>query len=256
MKTFYLIPLLLISLLCSCTKDNISQASNEINHAPNQKSTGSSSHDLLSDQKYKSMMIEVVYVDGFNPTQSAINNFVSFLEARTYKPHGIVVNERMITSPGKTRYTINDLIAIEKAQRTQYNTEDTITVWAFFVDGASDKNTDTGTVLGTAYRNTSFVIFEKSIQNLSNSAFEPSRDVLETTVITHEFGHILGLTNLGATLQSEHEDTEHAKHCNVESCLMYWSAETGEGLANLFGSNSAPTLDAQCIADLQANGGK
>lgn len=256
MKTFYLISFLLISLLFSCTKENESEVSNGINRTLNQKSTGSSSNDLLSDDKYKKMIVELVYVDGYKPTQNAINNFVSFLEKRTYKPEGIIVEEKMIPSSGKNRYTINDIITIEENNRTHYNTEKEIAVWAYFTDGESDKNTDTGTVLGTAYRNTSFVIFQKNIQNLSNSAFEPSRDVLETTVITHEFGHILGLTNLGASLQSQHEDTEHAKHCNVESCLMYWSAETGDGISNLFGSNSAPTLDAQCIADLQANGGK
>jgi hypothetical protein len=45
---------------------------------------------------------------------------------------------------------------------------------------------------------------------MSDSAFEPNRSLLETTVITHEFGHILGLT-LGTALQSNHE--EHPKHC-------------------------------------------
>ena len=72
----------------------------------------------------------------------------------------------------------------------------------------------------------------------------------------HEFGHILGLTNLGSDLQSNHEDASHPKHCNVESCLMFWAAETGSGIGNMISNGSAPQLDAQCIADLQANGGK
>lgn len=256
MKIYYIISLLLLTFTFSCSKEKITEVNNGINPNANQKSTGSSSNDLLSDKKYKSMVIELVYVDGFKPTQSAINNFVAFLKARTYKPDGILVQEKTIVSPGKNRYSIDDIITIEDTNRTQFNTENTIAVWAFFTDGASDKDTSSGTVLGTAYRNTSFVIFENTIHELSNSTFEPSRNLLETTVITHEFGHILGLTDLGAAMQTDHEDEEHAKHCNEESCLMYWSAETGEGLSNLFGSNSAPTLDAQCIADLQANGGK
>ncbi|MGY5353846.1 membrane metalloprotease [Wenyingzhuangia sp. IMCC45467] len=256
MKSQSIILLVIITMLLSCSKDNISGVNNETNSSSNQKATGSSSNDLLSDKTYKSMILEVVYVEGYKPTTTAINNFKSFLEERTYKPEGIIIEQRSIPSPNKSRYTINDIIDIENTHRTQYNTENKIAVWAFFTDGESDKNTNNGTVLGTAYRNTSFVIYENTLHELSNSTFEPNRSLLETTVITHEVGHLLGLTNLGTTMQNNHEDTEHAKHCNEESCLMYWSAETGDGLSNLFGSNSAPTLDAQCIADLQANGGK
>ncbi len=94
------------------------------------------------------------------------------------------------------------------------------------------------------------------MQGLSNEPSEPSRAVLETTVLNHELGHILGLTNLGAPLQSPHEDSEHPKHCDVQSCLMYFAAETGAGIMGMVIGGSVPQLDPQCIADLQANGGK
>ncbi|MBP0904406.1 membrane metalloprotease [Mariniflexile gromovii] len=248
--------LLVLGFLVSCSKEDPTETKNENTKSANQKGTGSSSNDLLSDNIFKSMIIELVYVEGFEPSQNSINNFLNFLNARTFKPNGITVEKRAIASPGNAPYSNQEIIDIEDANRTKYNTNNQIAVWAFFADGESASNTDTNIVLGTAYRNTSFVIYEATIQDLSNSPFEPNRNVLETTVITHEFGHILGLTNLGAAMVDNHEDTEHAKHCNVESCLMYWAAESGSGLSNLMGSNSAPQLDAQCIADLQANGGK
>ncbi|MEN3322926.1 membrane metalloprotease [Mariniflexile soesokkakense] len=250
--------LLLFVLLASCSTEEATTNTETPadTKLANKKNTGSSSNDLLSEATFKSMVIELVYVEGFKPTQNSINNFVSFLEARTFKPSGITVETRAIPSPGNATYTNEEIIAVEDANRTKYNTSNQIAVWAFFADGASASNTNSGVVLGTAYRNTSFVIYEETIQDLSNSPFEPNRTILETTVISHEFGHILGLTNLGANMVQNHEDTEHAKHCNVESCLMYWSAESGSGLDNLVGANSAPQLDAQCIADLQANGGK
>lgn len=222
----------------------------------NQQATGSSSNDLLSDITFKSMIVELVYVEGYEPTQSAINNFMSFLENRTYKPNGITIETRAITSPGLSPYTNQEIVEIENSNRTKFNTADQIAVWAFFTDGESASNTSNGVVLGTAYRNTSFVIYEETIHSYSDSAFEANRDVLETTVITHEFGHILGLTNLGAAMQTNHEDLEHPKHCNNQDCLMYWSAETGSGMENLVGVSTAPQLDSQCISDLQANGGK
>ena len=239
----------------ACTSDESSGGNNNSTNA-NQQATGSSSNDLLSDDTFTSMLIELVYVEGFEPTPSAINNFVAFLEARTYKPNGITVQTRAIPSPGNSPYTNAEIISIEDANRTAFNTDNEIAVWAFFADGESASNSSSGVVLGTAYRNTSFVIYEATIHDFSNSPLEPSRSLLETTVINHEFGHILGLTNLGASLQSDHEDAEHPKHCNVETCLMYWSAETGDGIANLVSGGSAPQLDAQCIADLQANGGR
>ncbi|WP_100612160.1 zinc metalloprotease [Confluentibacter lentus] len=247
----------IVLLLVACSKDDdLKTVDNIIPKSENQKATGSSANDLLSDDTFKSLVIELVYVEGLKPSQNTIDNFVSFLNTRTFKPNGITVETRAITSIGKTSYSTQDIITIENANRTKYNTNNQIAVWALFIDGASANTTNSGTVLGTAYRNTSFVIFEETIHELSNSAFEPNRSVLETTVITHEFGHLLGLTNLGSNMVENHEDPEHAKHCNVESCLMYWAAESGSGLSNLVGSSTAPQLDAKCIADLQANGGK
>jgi hypothetical protein len=252
----------IIVLLVSCSKeDSTNDGTNgtSVEGFPisnNKKATGSSSNDLLSDAAFKSMVVEVVYVQGFEPSAKSVTNFISFLNARTFKPGGITVVKRAIPSPGKARYTNQDIVAIEDANRTKYNSSDQIAVWAFFVDGESASNTDTGVILGTAYRNTSFVIYEKTVQGLSDSPFEPDRSLMETTVITHEFGHILGLTNLGSPLQSNHEDSEHAKHCAVESCLMYWSAESGSGISNMVSGGSVPELDSQCIADLRANGGK
>ena len=256
-KVLILLTLGLFLSVASCSKedDPIDNAV-AVNPNTNKQQTGSSSNDLLSDKKFKSMVIEIVYVAGFEPSSTAINNFVNFLTSRTYKPNGITVIKRSITTPGNSPYTTEEIVNIEDANRKKYNTSDQIAVWAFFADGKSSNDTDTSVILGTAFRNTSFVIFEQTIQNLSNSPFEPNRSLLETTVITHEFGHILGLTNLGTALQSNHEDAAHPKHCIEKTCLMYWSSETGGGISNMVSSGAAPQLDAQCIADLRANGGK
>jgi hypothetical protein len=242
-------------LFVSCSKED-DLSGNDVNPITNKQATGSSSNDLLSDKKFTSMVIELVYVDGFEPSAAAVNNLVSFLQARTYKPNGITIQKRAIPSPGKATFTIEEIATIEDANRTKYNTSNQIAVWVFFVDGKSVIDTSTSVILGMAYRNTSLVIYEQTLQKLSDSPLEPNRSLLETTVINHELGHILGLTNLGAALQSAHEDTSHSKHCNVSSCLMYWAAETGHGISNMVSGGTAVQLDAQCLADLRANGGK
>lgn len=253
-----LIVVLFLALSISCSKDdNDSEiATSGFTVSNNKKVTGSSANDLLSDKTFKSMVIEVVYVQGFEPTTAAINDFVSFLNNRIFKPQGITVVKRAIPSPGKASYTNADIIAIEDANRTKYNTANQIAVWLFFTDGASSSDSGNNFVIGTAYRNTSIVIFEKTVQSLTNSPLKPNRSLVESTVVNHEFGHILGLTNLGTTMQADHEDKEHPKHCITQNCLMFWQAESGSGMSNMLSGGTAPALDAQCLADLKANGGK
>ena len=234
--------------LTSCSDSN----SDTNSKSANQKGLGTSAHDLLSEDKFDSMIIEVVYVEGYEPSATAITNFKNFLTNRINKSGGITIEKRAIPSPGNASYSDAQIIAIENANRIFYNDGSQIAVWAFFADAKSSKDTDNSVILGTAYRNTSFVIYENTVKKLSGGLNKPSTTVLETTVMSHEFGHILGLTNAGTVMQSDHEDANHKRHCNVSSCLMYWEAESG---TNLFGGN-IPQLDAQCIADLQANGGK
>lgn len=244
-----------LSVIVSCSKDDPSGGNGGPNIIANQQPTGSSSHDLLSDDTYTNLVIELVYVEGYKPTLTAINSFVSFIESRTYKPGGITVDWRSIPSPGITTYSTQDYVDFENANRTYYNDGSQIAIWAYFADGKASGDTSTEVTLGTAYRNTSFIIYEATVQSISGGFNEPSTAVLETTVIEHEFGHILGLTNFGATMQTPHEDTANPKHCNVDTCLMYYAAITNTGHMNNSGG-TVPQLDAQCIADLRANGGK
>ena len=245
--------LYIITLFVACSNDSGSDEIQPVNKAINRQTIGSSANDLLSDDKFTSLIIELVYVEGFKPTQETIDNFVTFISNRTFKPDGITIETRAIPSPGKDTYTIEEIADIEREQREQYNALDQIAVWILFIDGKSEKDTDNQVVLGTAYWNTSFVIYQETVQNSSNSPFEPSRSIVESTVINHEFGHILGLTNLGSPMQTEHEDTENPKHCDEEDCLMYWQSEISVGRFNM---NTVPQLDSQCLADLKANGGK
>jgi hypothetical protein len=256
LKTIFRMLTICLILFVSCSKEDSTDPPVPIDPVDNKQLTGSSSNDLLSDKKFTSMIVEVVYIAGFEPSETAINNFVAFLYSRTYKPNGISITKRVIPSTGKAAYTLEDIVAIENINRTKFNTSNQIAIWIFFADGKSSLDTNTSTILGTAYWNTSLVIYEKTVQGLSDGPLEPNRSLLETTIITHESGHLLGLTNLMLAMQSAHEDASHPKHCDVSSCLMYWSSETGHSVSNMASGGSAPQLDSQCISDLRANGGR
>lgn len=221
----------------------------------NKKPLGESANDLLSNTKFDKIIVELMYVDGFKPTSTAVNNFKTFLEQRLNKS-SITIDQINIGAATKDVYTINDIKELEDNKRQKFNTETEIAVSGIFVNGEYSENTSEGKVLGVAYRNTSFVIFEETVQSFSSQPLAPSTTVLETTVLNHEFGHLMGMVNVGTAMQSNHQDTAHGRHCTAENCLMFWTAETGEGIVNMLSGGSIPDFDSQCIADLQANGGK
>lgn len=250
----------LLTSIVSCSSENEttdnSNDNNSTNVVLNRQATGSSANDLLSENTFTKTIVEIGYINGFKPTDEALNNFKSFIINRTFKSNGVEFLLKEIPTTGKSVYTLDDIVNLEKEHRTKYNTNSTIAVWVLFVNGKSERDTNSSAVLGSAYWNTSFVIYEETIQGLSDSAFEPERSMMETSVINHEFGHLLGLVDLGTDLQSDHEDPNNPKHCNVESCLMFWALESSQGIGNMLSGGQVPTLDAQCLADLRANGGK
>ncbi|GAA4280898.1 zinc metalloprotease [Gaetbulibacter aestuarii] len=260
MKRKLFVLFLVLTVFYSCSKDEpISSqgGTTVVNKAINRQTTGSSAHDLLSDDKFTSMVVELVYVEGYEPSTTTETNFLNFLQQHTYKPSGITVKKRSIPSPGQEVYTIDDIAQIERDNRLYYNSDKTVAVWAYFSDGKSDKDAADGStvILGTAYWNTSYVIYEKTVKSLSGGPFAPSQSLLESTVIFHEFGHLFGLVNLGSPMQTDHEDVpNHPHHCTDQSCLMYWATESSIGISNI--SNTPPDFDSQCLADIQANGGK
>jgi hypothetical protein len=247
--------LLVLIIFNSCKDQNPDMLDVNPNGILNKKSVGESSFDLLSAANYKYMQVEIQYIEGFAPTQVALENMKIFLNQRLNKPAGIEFIYSSIKSSNKSSYSITDIDAIEKSHRKIYTKKDTIGVYFFFADAGYDKDTDNSKVLGVAYRNTSMALFQKTINNLSGGIYQPERSKLETVVLLHEFCHILGLVNVGSPMQKLHQDDANGKHCDDSNCLMHYSVETGNVVSNLIG-NSMPQLDLNCIKDLQANGGK
>lgn len=256
MKLKKLIPGMLLLGLFSCADDSQEPAPEEIpldDPAYHSQAVGKSAADLLQDTDFTSLRIDLVYVEGFEPTSSTLNNIKTFLESRLHKPQGITIAKTAITSPNLAPYSVADIQQVESNFRSLYNQDKSLAVFMFVADGDFSENEN---VLGVAYRNTSVALFGSKVKQYSGGIGQPSQSLLETTIAHHEFGHIMGLVNAGAPLQTDHQDEAHGRHCDVESCLMFWSVETGDVISNLVGASQPPALDSQCLADLQALGGK
>ncbi len=248
-------------ILIGCSSDDDQDTgtpTNSLLPSSNRQPLGTSANDLLSDTNFNSITIEMVSVAGFQPSITTVNAFRNFLEERLFKPGGITINQRTVPSSNKAPFTIEEIVDIENDVRTLFNQDDTITVYVYFADGSREDDTDEKVTLGSAYLNTSMVIYEGTLRRLSTRPGTPLLSTIETATLNHEFAHLMGLVNIGTTLQSEHEDTdengEGNGHCNVASCLMEAAIEFGSGMMTM--GDIIPELDPQCIADLQANGGR
>jgi hypothetical protein len=213
-----------------------------------------SAHDLLANDIFENIEIEVVYAEGFAPEENILNALSSFLESRTFK-NNIEIITRQITAPQNAPYTIEEIRAIEEANRTSFNTESTISVFVFFANGDKENNEGNQVALGTAYQNTSVVIYEKTINDFASNLGAPNKSSIEITTLTHEFGHLFGLVNIGSEAQNNHEDPDAEAHCITDGCLMRAQAEFAGGVMGMLG-NGIPDLEPECVLDLQANGGR
>ncbi len=217
----------------------------------NNGQVGSAANALLSDEVYKKLEVEIIHMQGYTPTSSTISNLQSFLSSCLKKPGGITISLKEIPTQSQSSYSTSDLKSIENNHRTIYNVGNTIAASIIIVDGAYTNNN----VLGIAYKNTSMAIFGGTIEENSGGISKPSRSKLESTVLNHEFGHVLGLVNVGSNMVENHEANDHEGHCNNDNCLMYYAAETTE-IASFLVGNDIPELDNNCEQDLTANGGK
>jgi len=214
------------------------------------RAPGASARDLLSAESFDRVVVEVQYVDGAAPTAEALESLRMFLEGRLNKPAGIVIQSPdQIAITQQARYSAGDVRGIEEQHRTVFTEGTTLAVYVLFLDGEYE---DDPNVLGIAYNNTSTAIFGEKVRQHTGVG-QPPRARVEATVASHELGHLMGLVDNGSDMVAEHQDEEHGRHCDDESCLMYYAVDTTDILAFLI--DDAPSLDQDCIDDLQANGG-
>ena len=255
-KLWFLSLFLFLVVGCSTDPGTSGTSGNKIDKSQNLRSLGDSAHQLLSDDTFTSISIEVVYVTGYKPSTSTLSNLKQFLIDRTYKPDGINITTRAVTSSGKAPFNIDEIAKIETDERLIYNTGDDIAVYIYFADGSNEDDTSSHVVLGSAYRNTSIVIYGKTVNQIAANYNAPDKSIIESTTLEHEFGHLFGLVNVGTPMQSPHKDPDSEAHCNVQGCLMNANIQFGGGIVDVINNNHVIPFDDLCLADLQANGGK
>lgn len=257
----FLFAFAILILFSACKSDENDDSMADFK-AENRKGLGASASDLLSNDTYQNLRVEFAYSEGFRPEQETITNFVNFLNARVNKPGGVSITETVVAPQEGSPYTTSEIREIEDDIRTLYTAGDEIVVYIFFANGRSNNDTATSVTLGTAYQNTSIVLYESTLRNISASQ-NIDLSTLESTTLHHEFGHLFGLVNIqDDDIHQNHEDPNQARHCIVEDCLMYFETNSADRTAlrtffNRSTSTNIPQFDTNlCIEDLQAKGGR
>lgn len=247
----YLFPVLLIVVLTGCVKSLGNDDRHHVNYSFHERSFGASNQELLKDDRFRSLAIEVQYMKGFKPDDKSIINLRNFLLQHLNKPKGISVVAKEIDPGAKRILNTKDVKAIEKDNRSMYSYGDQITVYILYTNGEFVNKK----VLGQAYKNTSIVIYGKAIEKNSGTFRKRNRTDLETTILLHEMGHLLGLAKEGTIMYTNHIDSNHKSHCNDKDCLMYYGIDISEKTGPVI-RKGVPELDKECSFDLVANGGK
>ncbi|WP_373519232.1 hypothetical protein [Pricia sp.] len=239
-KCFPLVYLLVVVFALGCSNDNDDinpEKPIAVDKTLNRLGTGDSAIDLLSNNTYTNLRIEIAYVEGFRPTQEAMDGFVAYLKERTFKENiELVYNE--LASPDEENLTLEEIDDLENENRTAYSNGDTLAIYIYFSDAPAedDDEAEDLVTLGAVYRNTSMIIHEATVRKLADQSIFISDADVESSTLNHEFGHLFGLVNLGIVPVNDHEDiqtdesgepilddqgnTMSNSHCNVTGCLM------------------------------------
>ncbi|MEX0647338.1 MAG: hypothetical protein WEA56_16535 [Balneolaceae bacterium] len=251
MNTKSILFVLISIFIFSCGDSSVSDSADEFIYS-HERGPGSSAGDFLQEDEFRELILEVDYMEGHEPTQESLNNLQTFLEERLYKTSVTIRQPSEIAAAGQQNYSADEVRDLEEEYRNEFSQEGTLAAYFIILDGEYSQQN----VLGIAYYNTSMAFFGETIQNISGGIGQPSRRMIETTVMRHEIGHILGLVDNGTEMQEDHKDEGNGSHCDNDSCLMYYAVQTTNFFANLTEGGEIPELDAFCIADLQAAGGK
>ncbi|MEX0273209.1 MAG: hypothetical protein AB3N16_02415 [Flavobacteriaceae bacterium] len=280
-KILWLIASLLLVGIASCSNDDTVTDPPAVDKTPNLKAAGDSANDFLSNDNYDHVVIEAAYVNGFKPTAQAMAQLVTFIKEHTFKQN-IEIVYKEVGSPQQESLSLEEIVELEEKHRSKYNQGTSLALFIYFADAPSeDDDEDQGLVtLGAVFRNTSMIIHEVTVRKLANLSNSISATDVETATLNHEFGHLLGLVDLGSPMVNDHEDSNARNHCTVSGCLMRAELQfdssgkgsvqpskslactlTGASVLKMLESNTSkgaivPELGSECQADIANNGGR
>lgn len=223
---------------------------------------GAAALAMLRKGRYTSILIEIDYMKGRSPSESARSALAANLRKITGKQ--VVFGGGTELEVAAPSYTLQD--AQEYAGRRQTHSGGSkISLYVVYLNGFSN---DHPNALGDTLSATALSIFPDRIRNSFQAPADhtPSpgeqatltgqRELLERVTLLHELGHALGLINLLYQSSRNHEDPESQGHSANPGSIM-WRAFDTSGARNSIKEGVIPEFDEDDLADLadMASGG-
>ena len=181
---------------------------------------GAMARTYLRGSPATSLTVEVDWVSGRDPSGTALDHLSAILRRELDKPGGIRVALGNRIASGRSTWSLEDLVSLEKANRSGHSGGGRATMWICYVNGSFAENAN---ALAVAFSASSAAIFRDRIDDATTSlVLEPE---IERSVIVHEVGHLLALVNIGYRSRYDHEDPQHPHHSNNPDSVMYWAVE-------------------------------
>ncbi len=165
---------------------------------------------------------------------------------------------------GSTIHSVDDVKALVAEYRSLEPPDDAAGLYFLMIDGTYEEDTEDDYALGFSFGGSAIAIFRENVLKAADKnglgANPTAVGIVTSSLIIHEFGHILGLVNNGIEMEGEHQDEEHGAHCTDEQCIMHWEAHRPKLAAKVGGSEGPDgpiliTFCPKCIADLMATAG-
>jgi hypothetical protein len=206
---------------------------------------GSFAPGILSPSFSSEVVVEIRTQSGAGPQQASLDHLTSVLRSVTGKTVNVVQGAAI--DGGAKSWSADDLRSTGDAGMAQGNGRAVIHL--LFVHGSFGG--DTG-VLGVAARGDVAAIFIDQVKSSSTPLVGSTG--IETAVVTHEVGHLMGLVDL--YLHTGRQDPDHPGHSTDTQSVMYWAVESNL-VADLLQGGPPKDFDSADLADLQTirNGG-
>jgi hypothetical protein len=221
------------------------------------------------DPKIERIVLEVDYAEGAapytGPAAAMSDVWVLFEDnARALFPTETLVVPHSLSemeSIGQLAPASFDAAAIldlATLHRDSVDGGDTATFYAIWLDGIYEDASGTRPeVLGVSLGNSGVIaMFKPTIESAGLGPLDAVSRYVEQATLVHEFGHAVGLVNNGLPLTSDHHDEEHGAHCDVESCVMYYTIEGVGGAIDFVQqylvSGDTILFGPACLADAAA----
>lgn len=142
--------------------------------------------------------------------------------------------------PQKDQFSLPELLDLHRQlyegnERTWRGSQGEVVVHILYVTDYADNATIAGFHTDSSGRPL-IVLFMDRLNGtyakvVTTSALQLSRPGLERAVLTHEFGHALGLVNCGLPQVVERHDDEHPCHSTDNNSTMYYAVHYADDLA-------------------------